>query len=347
MSFEIQNNTANTSRKRTSRPKSFKPSQMRNGFKQHRKQPSGLVPISLNDCQHEIPFPVNQQNKIAIYSSVACNVLITGFQLYTAATSHSLLLLAATLNSMVMPMASTNLIAQYACRRITNHRHKPVITSRLETATRVLVAFFTMAIFLVLVAFSCQNLYRARKPSLDSFSVLVVGGLSVVKYAFYLFYHILRKQDSLHILWKDHHRDILIHTLAIAISISASKTRWWIDPISTIILSLFILGTWTGILIQEFKLLIGVSTDPKIQAWIRDMALTHHEHIRDVGSVRAYHAGPGLIVEVELVMCPCETLRASHDIAEELRIKLERNLSVERVFVRVAYESVSRADKAE
>lgn len=77
------------------------------------------------------------------------------------------------------------------------------------------------------------------------------------------------------------------------------------------------------------------------------MALTHHEHIRDVGSVRAYHAGPGLIVEVELVMCPCETLRASHDIAEELRIKLERNLSVERVFVRVAYESVSRADKAE
>lgn len=344
VSFDIQSNMANTSRKRMSRPKSSKPSQTRNAFKQ-RKQPPGLVPISPNR-QYKTLFPINQQNKIVVYSFIVCNVLVTGFQLYTTATSHSLLLFTTALNFIAIPRKSTNLIAQYTYTRIANHQHRPVVISRTETAARILAAFLTMTIFLVLVAFSCQNLYRARKSSPDIFSILVFGGLSVVKYAFYLFYRVLRKQQSPRILWRIHHRDILLHALAISISIGASKIQWSIDPIGAITLSIFILRTWTGILIQEFKLLIGVSTDPKIQDWIRDMALTHHEHILAVDSVRAYHAGPGLIVELELVMCPCETLRASHDIAEKIRMKLERNSLIERAFVRVTYESMSRADKA-
>lgn len=343
MSFDIQNNMANTSRKRTSRSRSFSPSQMRYDFKQ-RKQPSGLV--SPNNRQYKTHFSMNQQNDIVVYSFIACNALVTGFQLYTAVTSQSLLLTTATLNSMMISRTSTNLVAQYARIKITNHQHKPVVTSRIETATRILVAFLTMTIFLVLIAFSCQNLYRGQRKPPDTSSILVGGGLSVVKHASHLFYYILRKQDSPHIPWKDHHWDILLHAL-ISISISTSKIQWWVDPIGAITLSLFILRTWTGILIQEFKLLIGVSTDPKIQTWIRDIALTHHERILDVDFIRAYHAGPGLVVEIELVMCPCETLRASHDIAEELRMKLEGDPIVERVLIQVTYESVSRADKAE
>jgi divalent metal cation (Fe/Co/Zn/Cd) transporter len=73
-------------------------------------------------------------------------------------------------------------------------------------------------------------------------------------------------------------------------------------------------------------------------------AMTHSPAIRQIDTVRAYHSGPRLIVEVDVVMDPESSLRATHDIAEELQIKLESLPDVERAYVHVDYETDHRPE---
>ena len=67
--------------------------------------------------------------------------------------------------------------------------------------------------------------------------------------------------------------------------------------------------------------------------------MTHSSSIIALDTVRAWHSGPRFIVEVDVVMNPEDTLRATHDIAEELQTKLESLPDVERAYVHVDYET--------
>ena len=67
--------------------------------------------------------------------------------------------------------------------------------------------------------------------------------------------------------------------------------------------------------------------------------MTHSPMINAIDTVRAYHSGPRIIVEVDVVIDPNETLRAAHDVAEELQMKLERLPDVERAYVHIDYET--------
>lgn len=68
--------------------------------------------------------------------------------------------------------------------------------------------------------------------------------------------------------------------------------------------------------------------------------MTHEpEHIKAIDTVRSYHSGPRLIVEVDIVMDAEATLQHTHDTAEALQIKLESLPNVERAYVHVDFET--------
>jgi divalent metal cation (Fe/Co/Zn/Cd) transporter len=67
--------------------------------------------------------------------------------------------------------------------------------------------------------------------------------------------------------------------------------------------------------------------------------MTHSDKITHIDTVRAYHSGPRIIVEVDIVMPAETTLRETHDVAEELQMKLESLPDVERAYVHVDWES--------
>jgi divalent metal cation (Fe/Co/Zn/Cd) transporter len=69
------------------------------------------------------------------------------------------------------------------------------------------------------------------------------------------------------------------------------------------------------------------------------IAATHDDKIKAIDTVRAYYSGPRLIVEVDIVMDADDTLKSTHDVAEELQIKLESLPNVERAYVHVDYET--------
>ena len=67
--------------------------------------------------------------------------------------------------------------------------------------------------------------------------------------------------------------------------------------------------------------------------------MTHSPTIQAIDTVRAYHSGPRIIVEVDVVVDDKETVRVSHDVAEELQMKLESLPDVERAYVHIDYET--------
>lgn len=67
--------------------------------------------------------------------------------------------------------------------------------------------------------------------------------------------------------------------------------------------------------------------------------MTHSPDVIALDTVRAWHSGPRLIVEVDIVMAADDTLRATHDLAEDLQMKLERLPNVDRAYVHVDYET--------
>lgn len=67
--------------------------------------------------------------------------------------------------------------------------------------------------------------------------------------------------------------------------------------------------------------------------------MTHSPFILGLDTVRAWHSGPRLIVEVDIVMDERQTLKETHDVAESLQTKLESLPIIERCYVHVDYET--------
>lgn len=132
---------------------------------------------------------------------------------------------------------------------------------------------------------------------------------------------------------------MFINGFGILSSVGGSYLRWWIDPMGAILLSLLIANLWLRTAYKEFQLLIGVTADTQLQQWITYISMTHSPQILSLDTVRAYHSGPRIIVEVDIVMDPNETLRATHDVAEDLQMKLESLPDVERAYVHIDFET--------
>ena len=106
-----------------------------------------------------------------------------------------------------------------------------------------------------------------------------------------------------------------------------------------IFLSVTISCLWLHTAYSEFQLLIGVTADTQMQQWITYISMTHSPLILAIDTVRAYHSGPRIIVEVDIVMDPAESLRTTHDVAEDLQTKLESLPNVERAYVHIDFET--------
>jgi divalent metal cation (Fe/Co/Zn/Cd) transporter len=72
--------------------------------------------------------------------------------------------------------------------------------------------------------------------------------------------------------------------------------------------------------------------------------MTHSPIITAIDTVRAYTSGPRLVVEVDVVMDRATTLMESHDVAEELQMKIESLPDVERAYVHVDYETTHKPE---
>lgn len=308
--------------------------------------------------------------RIAVYGSFAANIILSVIQVYGAVSSGSLSLFTTMADAVFDPLSNlTLLLCNKAVNRV-DPRKFPAGKARIETAGNICFCFLMTAVSFIIIAFSIRELITGSEEETQSFhlpSVIAVAVAFATKFVLFLYCWALRNQVSqIRILWEDHRNDLFINGFGILTSVGGSKLRWWIDPMGAIILSVLVSALWMHSAYGEFQLLVGVTADTKMQQLITYIcmfipfrffwtpgnshsltflsAMTHSPVITAIDTVRAYTSGPRLLVEVDVVMDAEASLRATHDVAEELQIKLESLPDVERAYVHVDYETTHKPE---
>ncbi|KAL1879072.1 hypothetical protein VTK73DRAFT_7398 [Phialemonium thermophilum] len=289
--------------------------------------------------------------QIAVWGSFLANVVLAILQLYGAISSGSLSLFTTMADAIFDPLSNiTLIITNRAVRRVDPNRF-PSGKARLETVGNIVFCFLMTAVSFILIAFAARELTeksghadvnRFHLPSV----IAVVVAFSTKLALFFYTWSLKDKYSQIRILWQDHRNDLLINGFGILTSVGGSKLVWWIDPSGAIVLSVTVAAIWLRTAFAEFMLLVGVVASVEVQQLITYVCLTHSPAVRQIDTVRAYHSGPRLIAEVDIVMDQQETLQFTHDVAEELQIKLESLPDVERAYVHVDYETTHKPEHA-
>lgn len=282
--------------------------------------------------------------RIAVYGSFVANIVLACLQLYAAVASGSLSIFTTMADSIFDPLSNLTLIlAGRAINRV-DPRRFPSGKARIETASNIVFCFLMCAVSFIIIVMSARALAEGGDESgVTDFHLPPIIAVSIAfatKLSLFLYCWALRKQYSqVRILWEDHRNDLFINGFGIMTSVLGSKIVWYIDPAGAIVLSFLISFLWLRTAYSEFQLLIGVSASPQFLQHITYISMTHSSLIQSLDTVRAWHSGPRLIVEVDIVMDAGRTLRETHDVAEELQTKLESLPDVERAYVHVDYET--------
>lgn len=288
--------------------------------------------------------------QIAIYGSLIANIVLSGLQLYGAIASGSLSLFTTMADAVFDPLSNVALIvANRAVSRV-DPRRFPSGKARLETVGNISFCFIMIAVSSILIAFSIKDLVEGKDNETNGFhlpAVIAVAVAFLTKFCLFLYCWALKDKNSqIMILWKDHRNDLLINGFGILTSVGGSKLKWWIDPMGAIILSVIVSVIWLRTAFSEFLLLVGVTGPVDMHQLLTYTCLTHSPEIIAIDTVRCYHSGPRLIAEVDVVMAPEATLRHTHDVAEELQIKIESLPDIERAYVHVDYETTHKPEHA-
>lgn len=286
--------------------------------------------------------------QLAVYGSFVANILLAALQVYGAVASGSLSLFTTMADAVFDPLSNVTLILSNKAVHKVDARKFPAGKARIETAGNIVFCFLMTAVSFLLIAFSIQELVRGSEEETKNFhlpSVIAVSVAFGTKLALFLYCWALRNQYSqVRILWEDHRNDLFINGFGVLTSVGGSKLRWWLDPSGAIILSVLISVLWLRTAYSEFQLLIGITADTETQQLITYVSMTHSDRIKQIDTVRAWHSGPRLVVEVDVVMDPDESLRVSHDVAEELQMKLESLPDVERAYVHCDFETTHKPE---
>ncbi|KLU88779.1 cation diffusion facilitator 1 [Magnaporthiopsis poae ATCC 64411] len=300
------------------------------------------------DARHEAGEDL-LQFRVGVWGSFAANIVLAALQIYAAVASGSLSLFTTMADSIFDPLSNLTLIlSNRAVRRVDPSRF-PSGKARLETVGNIVFCFLMTSVSLILIAFSAQELaQRAGQDGTNGFhlpSVVAVSVAFATKLSLFLYTWALKDRYSqIRILWQDHRNDLFVNAFGILTSVGGAKLVWWVDPMGAIILSVVISFLWLRTAFSEFMLLVGVVASVEKQQLITYVCVRHSPAIKQIDTVRVYHSGPRLIAEVDVVMDPDATLHDTHDVAEELQIKLESLPDIERAYVHVDYETTHKPE---
>ncbi len=279
--------------------------------------------------------------KAAIYLSIYGTIIVAVLQIYAAVTTRSLSLFVTMAESCCEALSNIGLdYLHRKSRKLSDSTRWPVGARRLCNAGNICFAFALMAVSLVLVVESIRAL-ASTEHELGNFEVAAIVAAVCgfgIKLFLAIYCFIFRRHSSqLQMLWEDNRNDCFEYGFAIFASAAGAKLKWWVDPAGAMLIASVIIVTWIGTIRSEFLELCGLGASPSVVQEIVFLTLRHSDLILKVDTVRAYHWGEDLFVEVDIVMAPERSLREAHDVSQGLQDKLETVEGFGRAFVHVDY----------
>ncbi|KAI8814689.1 cation efflux protein [Cladochytrium replicatum] len=284
--------------------------------------------------------------KIAVYGTVAVNVLLLGLQLYAAISSGSLSLFATCFDAFLDLACNGVLLYTSWTSKKSNPEKFPVGARRLETAGIIVFSCLMASLSVQLLTEAGRSLAAGfREFDLTPLTIGIIGFAIFIKVVMFCYCWIMRQYPTAKVLAQDNINDVVLNTFGVTLSYLGFRYVWWLDPAGAIIIGLLIMRSWATTAYEQIQLIIGKTAEPSFMQKLTYIALTHDPHrIKEVDTVRAYSSGALYWVEVDIVLPEGMSLKEAHDIGEELQVKLETVEGVERAFVHLDYESSHRPE---
>jgi divalent metal cation (Fe/Co/Zn/Cd) transporter len=137
--------------------------------------------------------------------------------------------------------------------------------------------------------------------------------------------------------------DVYFNTLSLLFPLIGGHLGvWWLDPLGAACLSLFIIYDWACTGFENVTRLTGEAASDRVERKMMYMAYRFSPLVEGFKSLKCYHAGDGVCVEIDVLMKEETPLRKCHDIAETLQYCLEGLTEVDRAFVTMDCEYPDR-----
>ncbi|XP_022254936.1 metal tolerance protein 7-like isoform X2 [Limulus polyphemus] len=292
---------------------------------------------------HDADFSKQRRNDMIISKlSFLCNLALLIAKTTTAVFSGSLAVISSVVDS-VMDLAAGILL--WWSNRATKNKD----IYRYPQGRTKLVPVSVIILSVVMSVASIQMIRESVEKILyymDHAGDVEFGLISIITLSFsvgmkaLLFAVSFRiKTVSAQALSQDHRNDVLSNSVALACGFVGSKYWKYADPLGAILIGMYIIINWGITGWMQIKLLTGYTAKPEFLKKVTWLALNHDSTIRQIDTVRAFHFGTNLLVEVDIVLAEDTPLKDAHDVGESLQQKLEALPEVERAFVHLDYET--------
>jgi divalent metal cation (Fe/Co/Zn/Cd) transporter len=142
------------------------------------------------------------------------------------------------------------------------------------------------------------------------------------------------KTTQVQALAQDCKTDVYFNTLSLLFPLIGHQVGvWWLDPLGAALLSLYIIYDWACTCFENVTRLTGEAANDRVERKMMYMAYRFAPLVEGFKSLKCYHAGDGVCVEIDVLMSEETPLRKCHDIAETLQYCLEGLSEVDRAFV--------------
>lgn len=283
--------------------------------------------------------------KWAINGSFGMNCVLVVFKIVAAVLSGSLVVLASTVDSALDIFSGAIIFVTHIMIHRQNKYLYPVGKNRYENLGIIVFAavmgFSSLQVIITSIKDIIDNF--AHPPAEFELSAWAFGvlGCAIVVKTILMFWcaKFRHTSSSCDALRQDHFNDICSNSMSLVFLLIAHYSgAWWLDPTGAVLLSLYIIVNWVKMGHHHLTLLVGKIADVKTTAKLTYYASHFDPLIEQVDTVRAYHAGLQLIVELDVIMPPETPLKQAHDVGEALQMGLEKMDEVERAFVHLDYE---------
>jgi len=286
--------------------------------------------------------------ELALRISVILNIAISIVKLVATIVSGSLAVTATLVDSILDVLSQFILFYTDSAAKSHDGRNYPVGRTRMAPLGIFVCAVLMGMASMEVVRESVVKLTDVWNESTSeddlNLSGIVLWSMAfsfIAKFSLYIYCNRVYKvtsNDSVKAVALDHLNDVLSIAAATAAALASahSASLNWVDPVSAIAISIYIMSEWWDTAKEQANMLVGKAASEEFLKDVRQMANNHHQDMQ-VDVIRAYHFGPKYLVELEVVLPPNMTLETTHDIGMTLQHKVEAFEEVERAFVHIDY----------
>ncbi|KAI9472010.1 MAG: cation efflux family-domain-containing protein [Benjaminiella poitrasii] len=281
---------------------------------------------------------------LAINLSFLANVALFLTKIVIAWFSGSMALLASAYESFLDIVSNAIIFVTARLIRQKNLYNYPVGKSRMEPLGIIVFAVVITTSFSQVLMTSIEKLTTGEEVGeivdLSTAAITILAINILVKGILWAWCATVKGSSSVEALAYDHENDVVFTIASTLFPLIGNWMNWpWLDPVGAILLSIYIIYEWLGVLLENIRRLTGQAASADDIKQLTYMAYRFSKKITAVDTVRAYYVGDRLLVEVDIILPPDCPLREAHDVGEALQDALELMDNVERAFVHLDYSA--------